>query len=40
MALDAFGRERDWSERVLDFVRYAARHFPPRGLLLPLQQVR
>src|SRR5271166_6580108 len=40
MALDAFGRERNGSQWILDLVGYSPRDFPPRSLLLRLEQVR
>jgi len=40
VAKDAFGGKRNRSERILDFVGDAPRHFPPRSLLLRFEQFR
>src|SRR5215467_15670943 len=40
MTLNALGGKRNWRERILDLVSYAARNLAPCGLLLALQQVR
>ena len=39
VALDALGRERNRSQRILDLVRNPARHLAPCRLLLRLQQI-
>ena len=39
MTADALRRKRDGSQRVFDFMRDPARHFPPGGLFLSLEQV-
>ena len=39
MAADSFRRKRDGSQRVFDFMRDPACHFPPCGLFLGLEQV-